>query len=92
MLFADLQFRLIHRIRSRIRAGEMSERALARRVGLSQSHLNNVLKGARILTAEVADLLLREFGWSVRDLIDEAPRKGPAAETAPYPGERTASR
>lgn len=69
-----------------VRNGEVTERGLALRAGVSQSHVHNVLKGARPMTPYLADRLLREFNMTVIDLLDRAQakpanhRKGPASE------------
>ena len=69
MLLRELLDRLRETIRNRIRNGQITERALARRVGLSQTHIHHVMKGARMLTPEVADALLNEMGLSLADLM-----------------------
>jgi transcriptional regulator with XRE-family HTH domain len=56
-------------IRERVRNGQITERQLARLTGTSQPHLHNVLKGIRVLTPELADLLLTHLNLSVEDLI-----------------------
>jgi hypothetical protein len=80
--FSDLQNRLIELIRAKLRNGELTERGLARRVGVSQPHLHNVLKRVRLLTTELADLLLAEMHLSLSDLLvedDALPAHRPAA-------------
>ena len=80
MLMIDLLTALKSHLNSRIRNGELTERNLAKRIGLSQAHMHNVLKGARILTAEVADLLMKELNLTVSDLVSEeaiAPKRRP---------------
>jgi transcriptional regulator with XRE-family HTH domain len=54
--------------------GEISERGLARLTGISQPHIHNVLKGARLLSADVADQILRRLRINLVDLLtaDEA--------------------
>ncbi len=69
MLMMDLLATLKAHLNMRIRNGELTERNLAKRIGLSQAHMHNVLKGARILTAEVADLLMLELNLTVADLV-----------------------
>jgi transcriptional regulator with XRE-family HTH domain len=71
MYFKNLQERLIAVLRSRLQNGELSERRLARLTGISQPHVHNVLKGARILSPRVADLMLRRLGLSVLDLLEQ---------------------
>ena len=84
MLMQDLLDALKSQLNGRIRNGELTERNLAKRIGLSQGHMHNVLKGTRILTAEVADLLMLELHLSVGDLVNteelRQPRKPPASE------------
>lgn len=69
-----------------VRNGEVTERGLALRAGVSQSHLHNVLKGARQMSPDLADKLLRELNLSVTDLLAGAQsmspshRKGPVSE------------
>jgi plasmid maintenance system antidote protein VapI len=96
MLVRDLLSLLRDHLRLRIRNGLITERGLARKTGLSQSHIHNVLKGARILTPEVADQILRHMKLSILELVaDERAqlslRKGPARESS-QPAARTASR
>src|SRR5258708_11729232 len=66
--FRDAQERLLAQVRSRMRNGEMTERALARRLGVSQSHINNVLRGRRNLSPELADSILKFLHYSLSDL------------------------
>jgi plasmid maintenance system antidote protein VapI len=54
----------------RMRNGELTERSLARLIGVSQPHVHNVLKGARILSPEIADIILQKLGMSLLDLTD----------------------
>ena len=58
MTFALLLATVLLETRLRIANGEVTERALARRVGVSQSQMHNVLKGARTLSPKLADRLL----------------------------------
>ncbi len=66
--FATLQARLILEVKRRIDNGEYTERGLARVVGVSQSQIHNVLKGARRMQIQLADRLLAKLGLSVLDL------------------------
>jgi hypothetical protein len=68
--FALLRDRLLLRLRVQLQNGESSERSLARLAGISQPHVHNVLKGARILTTEIADVILSKLNMSILDLID----------------------
>jgi transcriptional regulator with XRE-family HTH domain len=67
--FAQLTLRLLDQLRWRIRCGEFTERSLARRAGLSQPHLHNVLKGERALSGPAADRLLAAAGITALDLL-----------------------
>lgn len=60
--------RLLDGIRLRIHNGEITERGCARMLGLSQPHIHNVLKGARSLSPESFDLILKVFNFSILDL------------------------
>ena len=86
MDFTTLKNRLLHRLRIQLRNGQITERRLALRTGLSQSHIHNVLKGERDLTVEVADRILRELHMSVLDLFERdeiVGHMGRLAATAP---------
>ena len=77
MYFSDLLDLMRKHLKRQIRNGELTERGLARCVGLSQSHMHNVLKGARILTADVADQILKGLQMTLLDLMkDEAEHFG----------------
>ena len=67
--FALLRQRLVAAVNTRINNGEFSERALARILGISQPQMNNVLKGARKLTPETADIIFDRLNMSVLDLL-----------------------
>ena len=56
------------RVANRIAEGEITERALARRAGISQPHLHNVLKGIRTMTPDVADRLLEALHLPLEEL------------------------
>jgi transcriptional regulator with XRE-family HTH domain len=70
MEFAELLQRLLEQLNGKVSNGELTERGLARRVGLSQAHVHNVLKGARVLTADTADRMLRGLGIGLLDLFE----------------------
>jgi plasmid maintenance system antidote protein VapI len=70
--FCDVQSRLISFVVTKIRNGEYTERRLARILGVSQPQLHNVLKGARPLKPEFADVLLRQFEIGILDLVSAA--------------------
>ncbi|MBV8867389.1 MAG: hypothetical protein JO210_18475 [Acidobacteriaceae bacterium] len=52
---------------------------MAKRLGVSQPQLHNVLKGTRKLRVELADELLAEFRISVLDLLTKEERALPGA-------------
>ncbi len=76
--FQLLQARLLEAVRARVRNGEITERSLARLTGISQPHIHNVLKGARFLSIDVADRLLRRLRMDLADLVSAA-EVGPEA-------------
>ena len=45
----------------RIHNGEITERALAQRIGIPQPQMHNVLKGCRTLKPEIADRLIAKL-------------------------------
>lgn len=69
--FRQLQARLLDHLRQRVRRGELSERSLARLVRYSQPHMHNVLKGSRMLTADLADRLLVALGIPLISLLTQ---------------------
>ncbi len=93
--FGVLRARLKAVVVRRIDNGEFTERGFARILGISQPQVHNVLKGARKLSPELADLMLAKLNLSVLDLLTEAEiresveatgqtsqlRKPPASET-----------
>jgi transcriptional regulator with XRE-family HTH domain len=86
MMFEILQARLILMLRNRIQNGELTERRLARLTGISQPHIHNVLKGIRVLSPQIADLLLEHLQLTIYDLLqpEEAAQHAPA-HPAPEP-------
>jgi len=72
MDFEALLNRLCELLRLLVHNGAMTERGLARRVGLSQPHIHNVLQGRRILTSQTADLIMSALQISVWDLAEDA--------------------
>jgi transcriptional regulator with XRE-family HTH domain len=67
--YQDAQLKLLAYVRSQIRNGELTERGFARRIGISQSHVHNVLKGVRNLSPNIFDLLLNYLHLSLLDLV-----------------------
>jgi hypothetical protein len=76
LTFSGLRKRLLSLVRARLFNGEITERRLARIIGVSQPHIHNVLKGARVLKPELADSLLAALGLTVMDLIEESEARG----------------
>ena len=70
MSFHLLQLRVIADVQERVRRGDVTERGLARLTGISQPHLHNILKGARVLSPHMADLILRQLHINLLDLLD----------------------
>ncbi len=69
MYFEDLQGRLIDLVRERVRAGELTERGLARKCGISQPQIHNALKKIRSLSTASADRVLRALNLGIPDLL-----------------------
>src|SRR5205085_6168689 len=72
LTFAVLQRRLVECLRDRVRNGELTERHLARLVGVSQPHMHNVLKGVRRLSPELADAILAHLHLSLDAFLLDA--------------------
>jgi predicted XRE-type DNA-binding protein len=70
VFFVALKSRLINIVNLRIENGDFTERGLARILGISQSQIHNVLKGARKLKPELADHLMSRLDISVLDLLE----------------------
>lgn len=66
--FCELQHRLLRRLRDRVANGELTERGIARAVGISQPHIHNILKGNRAPSAGLCDTLLMRFHLSIEEL------------------------
>jgi hypothetical protein len=79
----ELHRRLLETARQRIRAGEVTERKLARLCGLSQPHLHNVLKEIRSLSTESADRLMRALNLTVVELLWRTPEIDGAIRAIP---------
>jgi len=77
--FTVLKARLIRFVNLRIQNGDFTERGLARILGISQSQVHNVLKGARKLKPELADHMMRKLDMSVLDLLDPSEVQDQAA-------------
>src|ERR1051325_6319138 len=85
MYFELLHTRLVSHLRAMVRNGEITERRLARLTGVSQPHLHNVLKGIRVLSAEMADQVVTHLRLSPLDLLAEFELGLPRRNAAPHP-------
>ena len=70
MYFDLLRQKLVSHLREHVRNGNLTERGLARLTGISQPHIHNVLKGARILSPDLADIILRRLDITILDLLE----------------------
>ena len=70
MYFSDFHNSLVNSLRDRVRNGQLTERSLAKLVGVSQPHIHNVLKGVRLLSPELGDQILRHLRLTLLDLVD----------------------
>jgi hypothetical protein len=70
MTFRELHQRLAANLRARVRSGEVTERGLARLTRVSQPHIHNVLKGDKLLSADMADQVMQHLRMSLLDLFD----------------------
>ena len=77
MTLGDLQQRFVALLRKRIRNGELTERGLARMVGVSQPHIHNVLHGKRTFSIATTDDMMRQLRVDVLDLIEPGEWTGP---------------
>jgi len=73
LTFQDARLKLLAYVRDEVRNGDLTERSFARLVGISQPHAHNVLKGARALSPQIFDLILKYLHLSLLDLapLDE---------------------
>ena len=70
--FAEFHTRLVACLRDKVRSGELTERGLARMTGISQPHVHNVLKGKKLFSVDVSDIILRELNLDLLDLVHPA--------------------
>jgi hypothetical protein len=82
MTFLALQRQLVAELQSRVKNGQITERGLARRAGLSQPHIHNVLKGKRLFSWEAADAVLHELKLTPANLLEHV---GVQNSSAGYP-------
>lgn len=85
LTFQILQARLIQNLRSKLDNGEFTERGLSRLTGISQPQVHNLLKGARKLSSESADLFLEAAHLSVSDLLNPCETGSVDAFSGPVP-------
>jgi hypothetical protein len=69
MHIEELYERLVGFALQRVRAGELTERGLARMCGISQPHMHNVLKHIRALSPASADRLMDALGVTLPELL-----------------------
>jgi len=69
---SDVCTRLIDSLRAEVSSGSLTVRHLAKEIGVSQSHMQNVVNGKRSLTIPMADRLLQYRQRSVFDLASAA--------------------
>jgi transcriptional regulator with XRE-family HTH domain len=69
MDFQELERRFVEHLRARVRSGELTERRLAKMAGISQPHVHNVLKGKRLISTAMADIILRVLHLDLLDLL-----------------------
>lgn len=69
MYFQDLRDKLVGIARERIQAGELTERGLARKCGISQPHIHNVLKNVRLPSTEAMDRIMQALDIRATDLL-----------------------
>lgn len=64
----DLCDRLMENLKAGVASGSLTVRHLAREIGVSQPHMQNIMSGKRALTMQMADRLLQYRRRSVLDL------------------------
>lgn len=90
MDFQSLLGRLLDTVVWRVQNGQLTERRLARLIGVSQPHMHNILKGLRKLPPEVADRILATLEISMLDLV--AQTETPLEALPPVAGQAGRSR
>ena len=65
---SDLCARLMENLKAGVAAGSLTVRRLAREIGVSQPHMQNIMSGKRALTMQMADRLLQYQHRSALDL------------------------
>lgn len=70
--FSTLQRRMVAHLRTLMSNGELTERGLARMIGVSQPHMHNILKGVRPLSLEIGDQISGVLGISLLEFAESA--------------------
>ncbi|MGO9240012.1 MAG: helix-turn-helix transcriptional regulator [Bryobacteraceae bacterium] len=83
--FDLLYQRLLERLRFQIAAGSLTVRRLARQIGISQPHMQNLISGKRAMNVEMADRLLEFLGISPLNLATGAELGSALERVAPSP-------
>jgi len=86
--FRGIHARLLEQLRRRVRNGELTERGLARITGISQPHIHNVLKGAKTLSPELADVILAQLRIPLLELFTRDELSHWLAHTNPHKEQR----
>jgi hypothetical protein len=73
VILSQIRKNLLLEIQRRISNGEFSERSLARKLGVSQPHIHNVLAGVRTLSVELADHIIVHLEIPLSRLLPEEP-------------------
>ena len=83
MTFLAVQTRILARLRDKVNNGEITERGFARTTGISQPHINKVLKGTRSLSLDRFDLILHSLKCSLLDVCTETELRHQLAKLVP---------
>src|SRR5271157_3991911 len=83
--FDSLYQRLLERLRFQIAAGSLTVRRLAKQIGISQPHMQNLISGKRALNVEMADRLLAFLEIPPLDLATGAELGAALERVAPSP-------
>jgi len=67
---SDLCDRLMENLKAGVASGSLTVRRLARQIGVSQPHMQNIMSGKRTLTMQMADRLLQYQQRTVLDLAN----------------------
>jgi transcriptional regulator with XRE-family HTH domain len=72
MNFSAMYNQLLLKLDRSLTTGHMSIRLLARKTGITQPHLSNVLKRKRMLSLGAIDKVLAAMGWTIPDLMSDS--------------------